>query len=55
MSVMTQPDPMHEHEDQIATFEAEVESLSDRAERCRKIIILAKLSILTLKGAQMRP
>jgi uncharacterized membrane protein len=37
---------MHEPQDQIATLEAEIESLSDRAERCRKTIILAKLSAL---------
>ena len=37
---------MHEPQDQIATLEAEIESLSDRAERCRKHIILAKLGAL---------
>src|SRR5215218_2295077 len=37
---------MHELQDQIATLEAEIESLSDRAERCRKTIILAKLGTL---------
>src|SRR5215213_685969 len=37
---------MHEPQDQIATLEAEIESLSERAERCRKTIILAKLGTL---------
>ncbi len=37
---------MHEPQAQIATLEAEIESLSDRAERCRKIIMLTKVGAL---------
>jgi prefoldin subunit 5 len=37
---------MHELQDQIATLEDEIESLSEQAERCRKTIMLAKLGAL---------
>ncbi len=38
--------PLPDHHDQIATLEAEIESLSEQAERCRKTIMLAKLGAL---------
>jgi hypothetical protein len=35
---------MHDLQDQIASLEAEIELLSERAQRCRKIIVLGKVS-----------
>jgi hypothetical protein len=37
---------MHDYYDQIAALEAEMESLSEKAERCRKIIVLGKVGAI---------
>ena len=38
--------PMHDTKDQIAALEAEIERLSERAQRCRKIIVFGKVGMV---------